>query len=173
MIIEKEYWWGVNDMMVDYWLPTISIAATGIFAGLVWSQVKNQKKDFQYKNKIETFKQLEIYREKYIPKHDDIINKFNDEKIDLKPKFGLSLNETRQAESLANHFEILAIKQEQLELNISVIYEIMGEMIFLVMKDERVKKHINVLRMLSSRRFVHLDKLMEKLEEYEKKINHQ
>ena len=153
---------------LDLFLGVIAIIVTGVFANLVLRQAKIQERDFAYRNTIETFKQLDTYRENYIPKHEllPIIVKSwnnqdsNDFNFDDGGKYSI------QIESLANHFEILSIKQKDLDLDIAVIYEILGEYIFAIMDNKHTEPILKKLKEKDSNRYVHIEELVNRLKEY-------
>lgn len=158
---------------LDLFLGVIAIIVTGVFANLVLRQAKIQERDFAYRNKIETFKQLDTYRENYIPKHESlsiIVKSWNNpSSIDFDFDDGGGKYST-QIESLANHFEILSIKQKDLDLDIAVIYEILGEYIFAIMDNTHTKPILKRLKEEDTNRYVHIEELVNRLKEYKNNL---
>ena len=123
------------------------IVVTALFAGIVAHQailqkklLKQNEKDFRYRNKIDSFKHIDHYLENNLLQYKDIINNFVD-KWEGKSTL-IELKNSTNFNLLLNELDTFAFKCKVLLINIPIINSQMGTTILAVLSNGVIKKMI-------------------------------
>lgn len=159
-------WFGYE--AADFMVNLAVAMATGIFVMLVFFQIhfdsvwrKQQAYNFQVKNRLETFKQMEEYRIEHI--FDGVITNKLIDKVTIEKT---NKEEYEQVLLILIELDILGIKYSKLSFDIEIIYNLLGNTIIEIHKNPTVQEIINGSQKY---RYVNFIKMVEDLEREEGK----
>lgn len=138
----------------DIVLTVCLILVTGVFATLVYFQVRHERKAFDshneelsQKNRVETFNQVDRYREYVFHQHQIIDKLFKNEVIvTIKDDDYHISSDYVEIEELLDDIEVFALKQDKLKLDMTIIFSILGRTILKVYDNQHVQYVIRDIR---------------------------
>ena len=196
VVIEKNYEIMGPDFVIDYMLPVTAIAISGVFAGLIYSQIKSQEKaiqlqnesvqkqnesikiqhkelklherQLQYQRDLEAFKTIREFRMalKANSDHKSIINIINKIVRHKEPQ-NYDVYDDSKLRAFLSEFETLALQWKDGMIKIEYIDELLGR-ILLNMREIRLKGILYETHKQNPNAYTNLIKLMKKIKDRRK-----